>query len=71
MRELIQGVVDSANQKLSPWERVKKFVLLDEPFTIESGELTPTHKIKRQVVQERYKEKIEAIYSEEEGEKRG
>ncbi|HLR89855.1 MAG TPA: long-chain fatty acid--CoA ligase [Balneolaceae bacterium] len=67
VRGLIQGEVDTANQKMSPWERVKKFVLLDEPFSIESGELTPTHKIKRQVVQERYKENIEAIYSEEKG----
>lgn len=63
--DLIQKEVDKVNSDLSPWETVKKFVLLEEPFTIESGELTPTHKIKRQVVKERYKEEIESMYREE------
>lgn len=63
--DLIQKEVDKVNSDLSPWETVKKFVLLEEPFTIESGELTPTHKVKRQVVKERYKDEIESMYGEE------
>jgi long-chain acyl-CoA synthetase len=65
VRKLIQREVDEVNAKLSPWETVKKFVLLDEPFTIESGEMTPTHKIKRTVVTERYKEEIDSMYEDE------
>lgn len=66
VRELIQAEVDKVNSELSPWETVKKFVLLEEAFTIESGELTPTHKVKRPVVKERYAEKIDSMYVEEE-----
>lgn len=66
VRKLIQNEVDKVNEELSPWETVKKFVLLEEPFTIESGELTPTHKIKRPVVNERYKEEIDSMYEEAE-----
>lgn len=65
IRDLIQQEVDKANKQLSPWETVKKFVLLDEPLSIDSGELTPTMKVKRSVVQENYEEEIESMYDEE------
>lgn len=64
--ERIQKEVDKVNKELSPWETVKKFTLLDEPFTIESGELTPTLKVKRSVVNERYQEEIDSMYEDEE-----
>jgi len=64
VRQLIQDEVDKVNKELSPWETVKKFVLLDGPFTIESGELTPTQKTKRPVVIERYAEEIDSIYED-------
>lgn len=66
VRELIQQEVDKANRNLSPWETVKKFVLLEEQFSIESGELTPTHKVKRPVVHERYEDEINSMYEDEE-----
>ncbi|MDZ7756891.1 long-chain fatty acid--CoA ligase [Rhodohalobacter sp.] len=65
VRELIQKEVDKTNESLSPWERVKKFVLLEEPLSIDSGELTPTMKVKRSVVKEKYEDKIESMYEEE------
>ena len=65
IRELIQQEVDKANKTLSPWERVKKFVLLEKQLTIDSGELTPTMKVKRPVVLEKFKEEIEELYKEE------
>ena len=65
VRELIQKEVDKTNQTLSPWERVKKFVLLEEPLSIDSGELTPTMKVKRNVIKEKYEDKIESMYAEE------
>ncbi len=65
IRELIQQEVDKANKTLSPWEQVKKFVLLEEPLNIESGELTPTMKVKRPVVKEKFNEEIESMYEDE------
>lgn len=65
VRKLIQREVDKVNSQLSPWETVKKFVLLETPFSIESGELTPTLKVKRPVVKERYEDEIESMYDEE------
>jgi len=47
---------------LATYETPKKFLLLPEDFTIESGELTPTMKVKRRVVEQRYKEEIERLY---------
>jgi long-chain acyl-CoA synthetase len=65
IRRLMQREVDKVNNQLSPWETVKKFVLLKTPFSIESGELTPTLKVKRPVVKERYEDEIASIYEEE------
>jgi len=65
VRELIQKEVDKTNSSLSPWEKVKKFVLLEEPLSIDSGELTPTMKVKRSVVKEKYNDEIESMYADE------
>lgn len=64
IRSVIQDEVDKMNLDLSPWETVKKFKIIAKPFSIASGELTPTHKIKRSVVQEHYSSLIEAIYKD-------
>lgn len=66
VRELIQKEVDKANKHLSPWETVKKFVLLDDPLTVKNDELTPTMKVKRDVVNEKHSEQIESMYEDEE-----
>lgn len=66
VRDLIQTEVDKANSHLSPWETVKKFVLLENQLTIENDELTPTMKVKRSIVREKYSEKIDSMYEEEE-----
>ena len=50
---------------LARYERPKKFALLDREFTVEDGSLTPTQKIKRRVVQERFREVIDQMYEEE------
>ena len=51
---LIKREVDAVNKTLNHYELVKRFALLDEPFTVETGELTPTLKVKRRVVRERH-----------------
>jgi len=62
----IQKEIDKVNQDLSKWEKVKKFKLLEDQFTIENGEITPTLKVKRSVINKKYKEDIDSIYAEEE-----
>lgn len=62
VRELIQNEVDKVNKDLSPWETIKKFILLNDPLTIESGDLTPTMKVKRSVVREKYQKEIDSMY---------
>jgi long-chain acyl-CoA synthetase len=57
--------VMSTLQDLAKFEMPKKLLLLAEDFSLERGEITPTLKVKRYVVEEKYKEKIEAIYAEQ------
>jgi len=60
---LYQEIVDALNRELAQFERIKKIALLPAEFSVESGELTPTLKVKRKIVEERWKEKIEELYS--------
>jgi long-chain acyl-CoA synthetase len=60
-----QQRVDTLSQELAPYERVKAFTLLPAPFAQESGELTPSLKIKRRVVAEKFAPQIEAMYPED------
>jgi long-chain acyl-CoA synthetase len=61
---MVQGYVDQLNSELNRWETIKKFRLLDHDLTVESGELTPSMKVKRNVVEENHKDVIEAMYAE-------
>ena len=65
--ELLDKELDQFQKKLANFERVRKFAILDKPFTIETGELTPSLKIKRKFVEERYKDLIEGMYKGLEG----
>ena len=62
MRDDIQGYVDQLNDRLNRWETVKKFVILEQDLTIESGELTPSLKLKRRVVEDNHRERLDALY---------
>ncbi len=63
--KLIHQEVKKYNTNFGHWEQIKKFVLLPEEWTVESGELTPTMKPKRKIVNERYKIEIESMYNGE------
>ncbi|QBR94326.1 long-chain fatty acid--CoA ligase [Nocardioides euryhalodurans] len=60
---MVQGYVDELNSNLNRWETIKKWELLDHDLTVESGELTPSMKVKRNVVQSNYQDKIDAFYA--------
>jgi long-chain acyl-CoA synthetase len=66
VRAEIQKQIDRANQDLARVEQIKKFAILENPFTIEAGELTPTLKLKRNVVQKKYSKEIDALYAGDE-----
>ncbi|MFE5483983.1 AMP-dependent synthetase/ligase [Streptomyces sp. NPDC056527] len=61
--KLIQGYVDRLNEGLQRWQTIKKFRLLPRDLDIEHGELTPSLKLKRPVVERTYKELIEEMYA--------
>jgi long-chain acyl-CoA synthetase len=63
VQELIQHEIDRANAKYAQVEQVKKFVILDHDLSQPTGELTPTLKVKRNVVNERYAELFDALYA--------
>ena len=63
VREMVQNELDRANTKYAQVEQVKKFALLDHDLTQETGELTPTLKLKRNVVHERYGSVFESLYN--------
>jgi long-chain acyl-CoA synthetase len=62
VRELVQGLVDAANEKYAQVEQVKKFVILDHDLSQETGEMTPTLKVKRNVVNEKYAPLFDELY---------
>jgi long-chain acyl-CoA synthetase len=62
--EFYQKRINELQKDLSPYEQVKKIVLLPDEFTIQTGGLTPSLKIKRRVVAEQFKTEIENLYSE-------
>jgi long-chain acyl-CoA synthetase len=67
LRELIQGEIDRVNADLAGYEKIVAWELLPAELTLESGELTPTQKVKRRVIHEKYAGVIEGLYSESAG----
>jgi long-chain acyl-CoA synthetase len=62
VRDLIQSELDRANAKYASVEQVKRFFILDHDLSQETGELTPTLKVKRNIVNEKYAEAFDALY---------
>jgi long-chain acyl-CoA synthetase len=58
----IQRHIDEMNARLHNQEQVKKFVILPQDWTVDSGEVTPTLKMKRKVVNQKFSEEIESMY---------
>jgi long-chain acyl-CoA synthetase len=62
VQALIQGVVDGVNRDYSRFEQIKRFTILPRDFSAEDGEVTPTLKLKRRVVEEHFAAEIDRLY---------
>lgn len=65
IHDLIRRQIESHTTDLGRWEQIKRFALLENELTVEGGELTPTLKVKRRVVDEKYKAAIDALYADQ------
>ncbi len=61
--KMVGDYVETLNARLNRWETIKRFVILDHDLTVETGELTPSMKVKRKVVEENYRDDIEKLYT--------
>ena len=63
VKDRIQQEVDTINEKFGHWEKIKRFELTPDVWSIDDGHLTPTLKLKRKIVMEKYKDLYQKIYS--------
>ncbi len=63
VQELYEGIIEALNQKLAQFEKLKKVLLVPDEFSIATGELTPSLKLKRRFVEKKYQSQIDALYS--------
>jgi long-chain acyl-CoA synthetase len=61
-RQMVQGYVDELNARLNRWETIKRFVILERDLSVDEGEITPSMKVKRKVVESHYRDRIDALY---------
>jgi long-chain acyl-CoA synthetase len=59
----LQDAVDRANARLSPIEKVRRFIVADEPFGTENGLMTSSLKIRRHLIRDAYRDRLEALYA--------
>jgi long-chain acyl-CoA synthetase len=64
VRQMVQGYVDQLNASLASYETVKKFAILPIDFTVESGDLTASLKVKRKAVEHKYRTVLDGFYAE-------
>ena len=62
VQDMVEGYIKELNTNLNRWETVKKFILLEHDLSVESGEITPSLKVKRKVVESNYKDRLDALY---------
>ena len=61
--DMVQVYVDNLNVNLNRWEQIKKFTILDHDLTIEDGDLTPSLKLRRKAVSEKYQDTLDSLYT--------
>jgi long-chain acyl-CoA synthetase len=65
VREEVESAVKRVNERLASFEQIKKYLILEEDFTIENNELTPTMKMRRKIITEKYKQLLDSLYDVE------
>jgi long-chain acyl-CoA synthetase len=68
VQALYEKLVEGANEKLARFEKLKRVILVADEFTADNGLLTPTMKLRRRVVEERYRRQIDELYAQAESE---
>ena len=63
LNQQIKQLLEVVNENLEPWERVRDYRLVTDELSVENGGLTPTQKIRRQILEERYKDLINSMYN--------
>jgi len=63
MAVVVAGYVETLNARLNRWEAIRRHIVLEHDLTIESGELTPSMKVKRRVVEDAYRDRLDALYA--------
>jgi long-chain acyl-CoA synthetase len=63
--DLFTRQIEAMTPNISPFEKVKRFILIENEFSVENGEMTPTLKIKRRVIDEKYRELIDEMYRDQ------
>ena len=64
VRDLIAPFIDEVNKDVANWEQVKKWTILPADLTLESGDLTPSMKLKRKSVEQKYRSQLDGFYEE-------
>ena len=62
--EIINNKIKQINQELDHWENIRKFIVINSQLSIETGEITPSMKIKRKIIEQKYQQEIDALYQE-------
>ncbi|MBW1898502.1 MAG: long-chain fatty acid--CoA ligase, partial [Deltaproteobacteria bacterium] len=64
IKEMVQKVIEESNKSLAKFETIKKFIIIPKPFLVDTGELTPTMKVRRSIVEDKYMDMLNALYNE-------
>ncbi len=64
VRDLIAPFIDEVNKDVASWEQVKKWTILPADLTLEGGDLTPSMKLKRKTVEQKYRSQLDGFYEE-------
>ncbi len=64
VRRLVANEIEQRNRRLAGYQTIRRFTILPEPLSLDAGEITPTMKLRRQAVEERYRDLIDAMYEE-------
>ena len=66
IQALYEGFVEDVNQNLARFEKLKRVLLVPDEFTAENGALTPTLKLRRRIIEDRYRKQIDGVYAQAE-----